>query len=223
MTAGTDRVREDAERRGIPIKIVERPPATSLENAAELLGITPAEIVKSLVVKRSDGTYLFALVPGDRHRHHNRRVNRLMAINNHPNVFRFEGRTWVSLSPGEEALEELRAQRAWDAANAKLQRWWVAITIGAVVAVAGTLALGISAELDPTAYLLLLPLAFGGGAIAGALVNKRFNAPDRQHASLPDRPSTVPLTQVPSRVARAAPEHATATEIIEWSNRGFVG
>ncbi|GAA1214703.1 YbaK/EbsC family protein [Rhodoglobus aureus] len=66
MTAGTDRVRDDAERRGIPIEIVERAPATSLEHAAELLGITPAEIVKSLVVKRSDGSYLFALVPGDR-------------------------------------------------------------------------------------------------------------------------------------------------------------
>jgi Cys-tRNA(Pro)/Cys-tRNA(Cys) deacylase len=66
MTAGTDRVREDAERRGIPIEIVARPRADSLEQAAELLGITPAEIVKTLVVKRSDGSYLFALVPGDR-------------------------------------------------------------------------------------------------------------------------------------------------------------
>jgi Cys-tRNA(Pro) deacylase len=66
MMAGTDRVRDDAARRGIPIEIVERPPATSLEHAAELLGITPAEVVKSLVVKRSDGSYLFALVPGDR-------------------------------------------------------------------------------------------------------------------------------------------------------------
>lgn len=65
MTAGTDRVREDAARRSIPIEIVERP-AASLEHAAELLGITPAEIVKTLVVKRSNGSYLFALVPGDR-------------------------------------------------------------------------------------------------------------------------------------------------------------
>ena len=30
------------------------------------MGISPADIVKSLVVKRSDGTFLFALVPGDR-------------------------------------------------------------------------------------------------------------------------------------------------------------
>ena len=38
----------------------------SLEEAAELLGIAPSDIVKTLVVKRADGTFLFALVPGDR-------------------------------------------------------------------------------------------------------------------------------------------------------------
>ncbi|WP_341954582.1 hypothetical protein [Salinibacterium sp. TMP30] len=145
-----------------------------------------------------------------------------MAIDDHPNVFRFEGRTWVSLVPRDEALEQFRAQRAWDAANAQLQRWWIAITIGAAVGVAATLALGTAANTDPTGYLLLLPLGFGVGAILGALVNKRFNARDGHHASLPDRPTTVLLTQVPSRVARAAPPHATTAEIIEWSNRGFV-
>jgi Cys-tRNA(Pro)/Cys-tRNA(Cys) deacylase len=66
MTTGRERVAADAAARGIPIEFVERPNARSLEEAAELLGITPADIVKSLVVKRSDGTFLFALVPGDR-------------------------------------------------------------------------------------------------------------------------------------------------------------
>jgi F0F1-type ATP synthase assembly protein I len=146
-----------------------------------------------------------------------------VALDEHPNVFRFEGRTWVSLAPRDDALEQFRAQRAWDTANAKLQRWWVAITVGAVVGVAATLALGTAANTDPTGYLLLLPLGFGVGAILGALVNKRFNAPEGHHESLPERPTTVQLTQVPSRVARAAPAQATALEIIEWSNRGFVG
>jgi Cys-tRNA(Pro) deacylase len=59
-------VAADAAARGIPIDIVERPRAASLEEAAALQGITPAQIVKSLVVKRHDGTFLFALVPGDR-------------------------------------------------------------------------------------------------------------------------------------------------------------
>jgi prolyl-tRNA editing enzyme YbaK/EbsC (Cys-tRNA(Pro) deacylase) len=30
------------------------------------LGITPSDIVKSLVVKHKDGSFLFALIPGDR-------------------------------------------------------------------------------------------------------------------------------------------------------------
>ena len=63
---GADRVRADAAARGLEVEIIERPAANSLEEAAELMGITPADIVKSLVVKRSDDTYLFALVPGGR-------------------------------------------------------------------------------------------------------------------------------------------------------------
>lgn len=63
---GVERVRADAAARGLDIEVIERPPARSLEEAAELMGITPADIVKSLVVKRSDDTYVFALVPGGR-------------------------------------------------------------------------------------------------------------------------------------------------------------
>ena len=66
MTSGRKRVETDASARGIPIEIIERPSARTLEEAAAILGISPAEIVKSLVVKRRDGTFLFALVPGDR-------------------------------------------------------------------------------------------------------------------------------------------------------------
>ena len=60
------RVEADAAERGIQLEFVERTAARSLEEAAEILGITPADIVKSLVVKRRDGTFVFALVPGDR-------------------------------------------------------------------------------------------------------------------------------------------------------------
>lgn len=62
----TQRVAEAASARGLDIEIRERPAAGSLEGAAALLGIPAASIVKTLVVKRSDDTYLFALVPGDR-------------------------------------------------------------------------------------------------------------------------------------------------------------
>lgn len=63
---GADRVREDAAARGLAVEIVARPAADSLEAAAALLGLQPSDIVKSLVVKRHDGSFLFALVPGDR-------------------------------------------------------------------------------------------------------------------------------------------------------------
>jgi Cys-tRNA(Pro)/Cys-tRNA(Cys) deacylase len=63
---GRDRVLADAAARGIHVELVERPPATSLAEAASVLGIHPSSIVKTLVVKRHDGSFLFALVPGDR-------------------------------------------------------------------------------------------------------------------------------------------------------------
>ncbi len=63
---GLDRVRDAASARSLEIEIRERPVANSLAEAAAILGIAPAGIVKTLVVKRSDDTYLFALVPGDR-------------------------------------------------------------------------------------------------------------------------------------------------------------
>ncbi|WP_416443954.1 aminoacyl-tRNA deacylase [Leucobacter sp. HNU] len=61
-----DHIRAAAAERGLEIELRERPAARSLPEAAELLGIDPSGIVKTLVVKRSDGTYLFALVPGGR-------------------------------------------------------------------------------------------------------------------------------------------------------------
>ncbi|MDJ0335395.1 YbaK/EbsC family protein [Salinibacterium sp. G-O1] len=64
--AGTQRMLQDAASRGIPIEVVSHPEAGSLAEAAALLGVSPREVVKSLVVKRHDGAFLFALVPGDR-------------------------------------------------------------------------------------------------------------------------------------------------------------
>lgn len=63
---GRERVLADAAARGLDIEVIERPAARSLAEAAALLGIQPSDIVKTLVVKRSDDTFLFALVPGGR-------------------------------------------------------------------------------------------------------------------------------------------------------------
>lgn len=65
-TDGRARVAEDATARAIGVRFEARPAAESLEEAAGLLGIAPSGIVKTLVVKRHDGSFLFALVPGDR-------------------------------------------------------------------------------------------------------------------------------------------------------------
>ena len=64
--SGRERVLADATARGIDVEFVERPAANSLEEAAELLGLPSSSVVKTLVVKRHDGDFLFALVPGDR-------------------------------------------------------------------------------------------------------------------------------------------------------------
>lgn len=61
-----DRVAVDAAARGIAIEFQETTAAGSLDEAAAQRGITLADIVKTLVVKRHDGDYLLALVPGDR-------------------------------------------------------------------------------------------------------------------------------------------------------------
>lgn len=62
----TDRAMADAASRGLRIEVVERPRASSLEEAAQLQGLEPRDIVKTLVVRRGEGDYLFVLVPGDR-------------------------------------------------------------------------------------------------------------------------------------------------------------
>jgi Cys-tRNA(Pro)/Cys-tRNA(Cys) deacylase len=58
------RMLADAEQRGLAIELRRRPAARSLEEAAELLGIGPSDMAKTIVVRRSSGNYLFALIPG---------------------------------------------------------------------------------------------------------------------------------------------------------------
>jgi len=51
---------------GIDYKVVHHGPVNSLLEAAAAQGIPPADLVKTLVVRRGDGDFLFVLVPGDR-------------------------------------------------------------------------------------------------------------------------------------------------------------
>jgi prolyl-tRNA editing enzyme YbaK/EbsC (Cys-tRNA(Pro) deacylase) len=63
---GAERFEADAVARGLDVEIVEHLEAQNLPELAELLSIEPGDIVKSLVVKRHDGSFLFALIPGGR-------------------------------------------------------------------------------------------------------------------------------------------------------------
>ena len=56
----------DAEARGLSVELVPRPRARSLVEAAAGLGIEPARLVKTLVLKGSGQRFWFVLLPGDR-------------------------------------------------------------------------------------------------------------------------------------------------------------
>jgi Cys-tRNA(Pro)/Cys-tRNA(Cys) deacylase len=64
LAAGVRRMLAEADRRGLAVELRHRPAANTLEEAAELLGIRPSEMAKAIVVRRSNGDYLFALIPG---------------------------------------------------------------------------------------------------------------------------------------------------------------
>ena len=64
MTA--TRAIEAAEDLGLRHTVVTHGPVRSLEEAAAARGVTPAQVVKTLVVRVSDEDYRFVLVPGDR-------------------------------------------------------------------------------------------------------------------------------------------------------------
>ncbi len=53
-------------RSGIAYEITRHGPVRSLAEAAAVRGMEPAQVLKTLVVRRAADDYLFVLVPGDR-------------------------------------------------------------------------------------------------------------------------------------------------------------
>jgi Cys-tRNA(Pro)/Cys-tRNA(Cys) deacylase len=51
---------------GIAYRVVRHGPVHSLADAAKARGVEPADVVKTMVVRRGQGDYVFVLVPGDR-------------------------------------------------------------------------------------------------------------------------------------------------------------
>lgn len=56
----------DPRLEAIPHEVVRHGPVSSLEEAAEARGVTPAQLIKTMVLRRAEDDYLFVLVPGDR-------------------------------------------------------------------------------------------------------------------------------------------------------------
>jgi Cys-tRNA(Pro) deacylase len=57
---------EALESSGIAYRVIRHGPVRSLAEAAKARGVEPADVVKTIVVRRGDGDFLFVLVPGDR-------------------------------------------------------------------------------------------------------------------------------------------------------------
>jgi len=51
---------------GLPYAVTRHGRVGSLAEAAGARGVTPADIIKTLVIRRAEGDYVFVLVPGDR-------------------------------------------------------------------------------------------------------------------------------------------------------------
>ena len=54
------------EEAGLAHRVIRHPPVRSLAEAAATRGVEAADVIKTLVVRRGDGDFLFVLVPGDR-------------------------------------------------------------------------------------------------------------------------------------------------------------
>ncbi len=51
---------------GLTYRVIRHGPVRSLPEAAAARGVEPAQVVKTLVVRRAEDDYVFVLVPGDR-------------------------------------------------------------------------------------------------------------------------------------------------------------
>src|SRR6478735_5646435 len=66
QTEGEARAVAAATDAGLAFRVVRHGKVSSLEEAAAARGVTPADVIKTLVVRRGEDDYLFVLVPGDR-------------------------------------------------------------------------------------------------------------------------------------------------------------
>ncbi len=63
---GEQRALAAVEAAGLAHRVLRHGPVGSLAEAATARGVKPVDVVKTLVVRRGEGDFLFVLVPGDR-------------------------------------------------------------------------------------------------------------------------------------------------------------
>lgn len=56
----------DLRLESLPYEVIRHEPVSSLEEAAKARGVTPSQVIKTMVVRRGADDYVFVLVPGDR-------------------------------------------------------------------------------------------------------------------------------------------------------------
>jgi Cys-tRNA(Pro)/Cys-tRNA(Cys) deacylase len=61
-----DRAVAALDAAGVAYQVIRHGPVRSLQEAADARGVEPAEVVKTIVVRRADDDFLLVLVPGDR-------------------------------------------------------------------------------------------------------------------------------------------------------------
>jgi Cys-tRNA(Pro)/Cys-tRNA(Cys) deacylase len=57
---------EAAEALGVAHRVIRHGPVRNLTEAAQARGVAPADVVKTMVLRRGEDDFLFVLVPGDR-------------------------------------------------------------------------------------------------------------------------------------------------------------
>ncbi len=57
---------EAVEALGVAHRVIHHGPVRSLAEAAQARGVAPADVVKTMVVRRGEDDFVFVLVPGDR-------------------------------------------------------------------------------------------------------------------------------------------------------------
>lgn len=134
---------------GVPYRVVRHGPVRSLAEAAAARGVTPAQVVKTLVIRRGEDDHVFVLVPGDR-------------TISWPKLREFLGVSRLSLPDAETAREATGYERGTITPFGSVRSWPVVVD----GAVEGEVTLGAGAHGVAVAVQAAAVVAALGAAVA---------------------------------------------------------